>query len=106
MGEGADRASLAARRIMSRVFGVIAGLVPATPLRPAPCVPKRGPRDTSAFTRVFDPLCPRMTTVGGARGRSNRRRSAFLPRHLEHVPLRLSHVFGVIAGLVPATPLS
>src|SRR6516164_7379217 len=42
---------------------VMAGLVPAIPLRLArPCLPYRDGRDIRAFTPVFDGLCPAMTT--------------------------------------------
>jgi hypothetical protein len=41
---------------------VMAGLVPAIAMHDAPWGPvNRDARDTSAFTRVCDALCPRMT---------------------------------------------
>jgi len=40
----------------------MAGLVPAIPIRMALSMTERDPRDKSAFTRVLDALCPRVTT--------------------------------------------
>ena len=45
------------------VCSVMAGLVPAIPLRDARCPPKRDHRDIRAFTPVFDGLCPVMTDL-------------------------------------------
>src|SRR5262249_14248743 len=42
---------------------VMAGLVPAISIRRAPRTPKPGHRGISAFTRVFDTLCPVTTRV-------------------------------------------
>jgi len=39
---------------------VMAGLVPAIPMQSTVPI-NRDPRDKSAFTRVFDALCPRVT---------------------------------------------
>jgi hypothetical protein len=53
---------------------VIAGLDPAIHLlRKKLLAKKMDPRDESAFTRVFDALCPRVTPVGGRELRQNDR---------------------------------
>jgi hypothetical protein len=46
--------------ISTHTFGVIAGLVPAIPIIFA-AIGTRG--NESAFTRVFDALCPRVTAA-------------------------------------------
>jgi hypothetical protein len=67
--------------VLGKSLAVMAGLVPAIPFRRARCSPKRGHRDITAVTPLFDGLCPVTTIPVLALTSARRYISASFPRH-------------------------